>query len=100
MTGGKKSLKTFHAQISEKSTAIERATEKLAELKKSSGAPKEKPYNILFVGFDSTSHANFYRQIPKTIRYLRSKFTWANENDEGLNGMRKKYESTMKKRGL
>lgn len=43
-------------------------------------------------GIDSTSHASFYRQLPKTIEYLSSTFTFVNDNDDSLSFQRREFE--------
>ena len=59
------------------------------------------PLNMLFIGnflsapvlilwgIDSTSHASFYRQLPKTVSYISNTFSFANDS---ASFMRRQFE--------
>ena len=89
-----KEVKAFYAQIVEEPQTIEKA--KLSNKYKDAS---EKPLNVLLIGFDSTSRASFYRQLPETVNYLSKRFTFVNDKDENLAAMRRLWEKRMQENG-
>jgi hypothetical protein len=99
-----KELKNFHAKIYETKQLQNATKSALQEIEASRNPAKEPPLNILFIGLlsiqfsltrigmDSTSHASFYRQLPKTVSYLSKSFTFMNDANETLSYMRREFE--------
>jgi hypothetical protein len=109
--GAKSSLlrevKNFRAQIYENESIVKRVEKQISV--KYKGA-SEQPLNVLFLGksssnvaefagFDSTSRAGFYRELPETVNYLSKRFSFVNDKDPKLSAMRRSWEARMKETG-
>jgi hypothetical protein len=74
-TTSRKTTTLYHSQITERQEAIERSKKALSQYP---SYLDDKPMNIILIGWDSASHAQFERRMIKTLSFMTEKLEFAN----------------------